>query len=94
MITKQEMERVWNEEQPGWLKQHIKSTKGKKPYTLVARPYRRQYLDLIEVTVWAKSHTAALKNHSWEVNNAVQKVYPYKENPDVSWTTGVKREEN
>ena len=94
MITKQEMERVWNEEQPGWLKDFIKSTKGKKPFTLVARPYRRQYMDPIEVTVYAKSHTAALKNGSWEVNNAVQKVYPYKENPDVSWTTGVKREEN
>ena len=63
MITKQEMERVWNEEQPGWLKDHYKRTKGKKPYTLVARPYTRQYLDPIEVTVYAK--TAKSSREKW-----------------------------
>lgn len=94
MITRQEMERVWNEEQPGWLKQHIKASKGKTEFTLVARPYRKQYLDPIEVKVYAKTASAAMKNGSWQVSNAVQKAYPYKENPDISWTTGVKREES
>jgi hypothetical protein len=93
MITKQEMERVWNEEQPGWLKDHIKATKGKKEFTIVAKPYRRVALDPIEVKVYAKTAQAALKNHSWQVSDAVQKQYPYKENPDIGWTTGVKREE-
>lgn len=94
MITKQEMERVWNEEQPGWLKDFIKSTKGKKEFTIVAKPYRRVALDPIEIKVYAKTARAAMKNSSWQVSDAVQKVYPYKENPDVSWTTGVKREES
>jgi hypothetical protein len=94
MITKQEMERVWNEEQPGWLKDFIKSTKGKKPFTLVARPYTRQYLDPIEITVYAKTAKAAEKSGSWQLSDAVRKQYPYKENPNMAWTSGVKREEN
>jgi len=94
MVTKDEMERVWREEHVGWLKDHIKATKGKKEFTLVAKPYRRVPLDPIEVKVYAKTAQAALKQNSWQVSNAVQNVYPYKENPDVSWTTGVKREES
>ena len=94
MVTKDEMERVWSEGRVGWLKDHIKSTKGKKEFTLVAKPYRRVALDPIEIKVYAKTAQAALKQNSWQVSNAVQKVYPYKENPNVAWTTGVKREES
>jgi hypothetical protein len=94
MITKQEMERVWNEEQPGWLKDFIKSTKGKKPFTLVARPYTKQYMDPIEITVYAKTAKAAEKSGYWQLSDAVRKQYPHKENPDMAWTTGVKREES
>lgn len=88
--SKEELEQVWNHSNVGWLKDYNKRARGKTAYTLIAKPYRKVPLDPIEVTVWAKSPTAALKNSSWEVNNAVQKVYPYKENPDVAWTTGVK----
>jgi len=94
MITKEEMERVWNEEQPGWLKDFIKNTKGKKPFTLVARPYTKQYMDPIEVTVYAKTAKAAEKNGYWELNDAVRKQYPYEQNRDLAWERGIKREEN
>ena len=92
MVTKDEMERVWQTGPVGWLKDHVKATKGKKEFTLVAKPYKRVPLDPIEVKVWAKTAQAALKQNSWQVSNAVQKVYPYKENPDVAWTTGVKKD--
>jgi hypothetical protein len=92
MVTKDEMERVWREEHVGWLKDHAKATKGKKEFTLVATPYKRVPLDPIEIKVYAKTVQAALKQNSWQVSNAVQKVYPYKENPDVAWTTGVKKD--
>jgi hypothetical protein len=89
--SKEELERVWHEEQPGWLKNHAKETKGKQPYTLVAKPYRRVPLDPIELTVYAKNSSKALKDNSWKVSNAVQAAYPYKENPDIGWTTELKK---
>lgn len=89
--SKQELERVWHEEQPGWLHRFSKDTKKKTPFTLIARPYRRQYLDPIEITVYAKNSSKAISDNSWMVSNAVQAVYPYKENPDLSWTTELKK---
>ena len=90
MITKEEMERVWDEEKPGWLKDHAKATKNKQSYTLVAKPYVRQQLDPVEVKVWAKTANKALKDNSWEVSKAVQAKYPRDQFPEIGWTTGVK----
>jgi len=89
--SKQELERVWHEEQPGWLQSFSKDTKKKTPFTLIARPYRRVPLDPIEITVYAKNSSKAIADNSWKVSDAVQAVYPYKENPDIGWTTELKK---
>lgn len=91
MITKKEMERVWSEEPVGWLKSHNKYFKGKKSYTLVARPYTKNYLDPVEVTVYAKSITDALKQ-SFKASDKVREQYPYEQYKDIAWTTDVKGE--
>jgi len=88
--TKEEMERVWNEEQPGWLKTWNKERKGKDPYVLVAKPHIRQPLDPVEVVVWAKSSQKAMKDNSYAVSKAVLAKYPRDQYPEIGWTTGVK----
>ena len=59
MIDKQEMERVWADEQPGWLKQYNKNAKGKKKFKVTLKPYLKQYLDPVSKVVYAKNRKDA-----------------------------------
>jgi hypothetical protein len=89
MISREELERIWNKEPVGWLKQHIKNNRGKSAFTIVARPYIKQYLDTVEITVYAKTSTAAL-NNTWELSKRVQEKYPSEQYKDIGWTYGIK----
>jgi hypothetical protein len=89
MITKEEMERVWREEPVGWLKKHIKESKGKSPFVIFAKPYTKQYLDPIEMTVYAKDSKSALK-HTWELSSKVREKYPFDQHKNIAWEYGVK----
>ena len=91
MLLKEDLEKVWNEERVGWLKSHCKNTKGKKSFTLVAKPYIRNYLDPIELVVYAKTHKDAMKQ-SYMLQNEIRKAYPstQEEYKNLGWTIGVK----
>ena len=84
-----ELERVWREEPVGWLKKHIKEHKGKQMFTVVARPYVKQYLDPVEQTVWAKNEKTALQQ-TWELSKKVREKYPLEQHKDIAWTYGIK----
>ena len=88
--SREELERVWQSERVGWLKDYNKNTRGKQPYTIVAKPYRKQYLNPVEITIWAKSPQGAMK-HTWELSQKVREKYPYDEHKDIAWEYGYKK---
>ena len=91
MVDKTELERVWNRELVGWLKSHCKNTKGKKSFTLIAKPYIRNYLDPVELVVYAKTHKDAMKQ-SFMLQDKIRKAYPstQEEYKNLGWTIGAK----
>lgn len=93
MISKEKMEQVWQEGPVGWLKNHNKQTRGKTAYTIVAKPYIKQYLDPVEMTVYAKSSAAAMKQ-TWELSAKVREKYPYDQYKDIAWSYGYKLEKD
>jgi hypothetical protein len=88
--SKEDLEAVWNSRPVGWLKDYNKNSRGKTAYTIVAKPYIKQYLDPIETTVFAKSAKKAIDECRWEINKKVREQYPYEENKDMSWEVGIK----
>lgn len=88
--SKQELERVWNSEQPGWLKDYNKRARGKTAYTVVAKPYVKQYLDPIETTVFAKNQKKAIDEGKWDLSRKIREKYPYEQYKDMSWEYGIK----
>lgn len=91
MYTKEELEEVWRSGPIGWLKKTNKEMKGKSQYTITAKPYRKQYLDPVEMTVWAKDAQSAMKNHQWNLSNKVREKYPHDEYKDIAWEYGYKK---
>ncbi len=89
MISKEEMERVWREEPVGWLSKHNRQSRGKTAYTVVAKPYVKQYLDPVEMTVYAKTANAALKD-TWKLSEKVREKYPYEQYKNIAWEYGIK----
>jgi len=87
--SKEQLESVWTNGSVGWLKDYNKRAKGKTAYTVVARPYIKQYLDPIEDTVFAKSGAAALKQ-TWGLSAKVREKYPYEQYKDLAWSYGIK----
>ena len=73
MITKQEMERVWQEENPGWLKDFCKRTKKMKPFTVTLKPYTKQYLEPVSKVVYAKNAKQAEYERPYD---EMRKKYP------------------
>lgn len=73
MITKEEMERVWKEEQPGWLKDFCKRTKKMKAFSVTLKPYTKQYLEPVTAVVWAKNAKQAEYDRPYD---ALRKKYP------------------
>jgi hypothetical protein len=73
MITREEMERVWNEEQPGWLKDFSKRTKKMKAYTVTLKPYTKQYLEPVSKVVYAKNAKQAEYERPYD---EMRKKYP------------------
>lgn len=89
MISREEMERVWREEPVGWLKSHTKQTHGKMPFTIVAKPYVKQYLDPVETVVYAKTAKAAMKE-TWRLGSKVREKYPSEQYKNLAWEYGYK----
>ena len=73
MITKEEMQRVWNEEPTGWLKDFCKRTKKMKPFTVTLKPYTKQYLEPVSAVVYAKNAKQAEYDKPYD---ALRKKYP------------------
>jgi len=88
--SKEELERVWNCEQLGWLKDYNKRARGKTAYTVVAKPYVKQYLDPVEATVFAKNQKKAIEEARYQLSDRVRKKYPYEQYKDMSWEYGIK----
>lgn len=91
MLLKEDLERVWNQEPVGWLKSHCKNVKGKKLFTLVAKPYIKNYLDPVELEVYAKTSKDAMK-YSFMLQDKIRKAYPNEqaEYKSLSWSIGIK----
>jgi hypothetical protein len=71
--SKEELERVWNEEQPGWLKDFSKRTKKMKAFNVTLKPYTKQYLEPVSKVVYAKN----AKQAEWErPYDEMRKKYP------------------
>ena len=60
MLTKQEMENIWNYERVDFLKNLVKKKKNHVKYRVTFKPYERVYHDPIEVEVWAKDRAHAV----------------------------------
>ena len=91
--SKDQLEEVWQKGSVGWLKNYNKTARNKKPYTLVAKVYTKQYLDPVEITVWAKDSKAAMKE-TWQLSSAVRQKYPHEQYKDIAWSYGYKHDQN
>jgi hypothetical protein len=89
--SREELEKVWQSGSVGWLKNRNKNTKGKKPHTIVAKVYSKQYLDSVEITVLAKNSAAAMKE-TWRLSSAVREKYPHDQYKGITWSYSYKPE--
>jgi hypothetical protein len=83
MLSKAEMEAIWNGRSIGELKRISKGAKGKKPFRITAKLWHKTYLDEqpeISTVVWAKDSNKALDAGSWDLRIKVQSLYPEYEN--------------
>lgn len=90
--SKEQLEEAWQRSRVGWLKYYNKTARNKKPYTLVAKVYTKQYLEPVEMTVWAKDHKAAMKE-TWRLSPTVREKYPHEQYKDIAWSYGIKETE-
>jgi len=81
--NKEQLEEVWVHSRINWLKDYNKTARNKKPYTLVAKVYTKQYLEPVEMTVWAKDRQAAMKE-TWRLSSAVREKYPHEQHKDIA----------
>ncbi len=89
--SKQDLEEVWNNSRIGWLKDYNKQSRGKTAYTVVARPYVKQYLDPVEITVFAKDQKKAVDAGSYKLSAKVREKYPYEQYKGLAWEYGIKK---
>ena len=73
MISKQEMERVWNEERPGWLKDFNKRNRNAKKFEVTVRPYTKNYLEPVSKIIYAKNYKQAKDERCYD---ELRKKYP------------------
>ena len=83
MLSKAEMEAIWNGRSIGELKRISKSAKGKKAYRVTAKLWNKTYVDgqpEVSTVVWAKNGTKAQEAAYWTINEKVRELYPEFEN--------------
>ena len=89
--SKQELEEIWNSGPIGWLKEHSKDIKNKRPYKVSYIPYVQTELTEHEVsmTVWAKSPSRAQEKASYNLREKLYKLHDSGIIPKIAFTTKV-----
>ena len=89
MLTKSEMEAIWNGRSIGELKRISKNAKNKKPYRVTARLWHKDYVEdqpVISTVVWAKNGELARNTAYWTLYEKVREHYPESETrPNIDY---------
>lgn len=67
-MNKQQLEKIWNSPEIGWLERHIKNTKKKEPRRLRVTFYEKVTRHVLEDTVWVGKKDSAM-SLAWPLVN-------------------------